>query len=572
MSVSRLSFPRRLLLLILLVNLFVIGLVSLMLLESHRLHYREAEIASQNLALALENSLIGTFEQHDVALLSVLDEIARQQQSGGIDAGLLNAFIDRTYSRLPKLNGLRIADENGYFVWGVKVDPKARANIADRDYFIRHRDASDAGLFISKPVVSRVDKRWAIAFARRVNHPDGSFAGVANTSIALEEFVRMFSVLDVGRHGVIAMRDANLAIIARHPEPEGVGSTVGNASVSQKLRELVTAGYTHGTYARSSGFDRIHRVFSFRRVGDYPFYIIVGLASQDFLGNWWTELARAAVIVLVFAFASVVAARLIQRSWHRQEQALADLRDSEATLATRNRELAEARDQAIEAMRVKSLFLAGVSHDLRHPMSALGLYLGYLKAQPEGFAKALPGMEQALGGMGGLLSRLLELSRIESGETRLEISSVDLASVLRRSVEQFQTAATDKGISLRCRTPKNAVVDCDAAMLRSIVDNLLGNAVRYTKHGGVLAALRRRGAGWRLEVWDTGPGIEANKIPLLFDAYRRFDDTHAKGEEGYGLGLTLVRQQCERLGYTITVRSRVGRGSVFAVDISSLAG
>lgn len=230
-------------------------------------------------------------------------------------------------------------------------------------------------------------------------------------------------------------------------------------------------------------------------------------------------------------------------------------------------ELREKKVVAEEALRIKSLFLAGVSHDLKHPLNALGLYLGYLKAKPTGAQQAMPGMEQALAGMGNLLTRLLDLSRIESGELVPALRVVDLGEILQRCVARFAAAAAGKNIRLRSVKTKTRLLT-DAAMMESIIDNLIGNAVRYTSSGGIVVGLRRRGGTRVFEVWDTGPGIPAERIPLLFDAYRRFDDTKQHLDAGHGLGLALVKKQCELLGYRIEVDSKLGQGSRFAVTLA----
>lgn len=234
--------------------------------------------------------------------------------------------------------------------------------------------------------------------------------------------------------------------------------------------------------------------------------------------------------------------------------------------------LREEKAAAEEAYRIKSLFLAGVSHDLRHPIHALGLYLGYLKAQqnaPEtaaGLARSLPGMEQALGGMDGLLSRLLELSRLEAGEYRLKEEWVEMQSLFDRCDAQFRQDAQARGLRLRF-VATGAGLRGDPVLLHSILSNLVGNAVRYTRKGGVVVGLRHRGAALAIQVVDSGPGIPADHLPLLFDAYRRFDDTRRANELGFGLGLALVKKQCDLAGYQLEVASRVGQGSRFSVAL-----
>lgn len=100
-----------------------------------------------------------------------------------------------------------------------------------------------------------------------------------------------------------------------------------------------------------------------------------------------------------------------------------------------------------------------------------------------------------------------------------------------------------------------------------MLDNLVSNAVRYTRQGTVLVAARPRGGHIDIEVRDSGPGIAAEHLPLIFLPFRRFDDRSRPADQGQGLGLALARKQADLLGHTLTVRSRPGRGSVFTLRV-----
>ena len=235
-------------------------------------------------------------------------------------------------------------------------------------------------------------------------------------------------------------------------------------------------------------------------------------------------------------------------------------------------DLRQERDAVQAAMRAKNLFLAGVTHDLRQPVHAVGLHVRYLRSQdPAGLSRDVldevcGGMDAAVRAMSRQLTRLLELSRLEAGEARVLRRAVPLSEVWAACAAQFVPLAQEKGLDLRFR-PTAQVVDSDAMMLQSILDNLVSNAVRYTERGRVLIAARPRGCEVELQVWDTGPGIAAEHLPLIFVPYRRFDDRSARHDEGQGLGLALVRGQADALGHALEVRSRPGHGSTFTVTV-----
>lgn len=246
-------------------------------------------------------------------------------------------------------------------------------------------------------------------------------------------------------------------------------------------------------------------------------------------------------------------------------------------LMRQNERLMEAlrveRDAVKAAMRSKDLFLAGVTHDLRQPVHALGLHLHFLRSlHPDELTRAAveeicAPMDSAARAMSTQLSRLLELSRLEAGEAKVTRRPVAVRELFEASDAQFQARARERGIDLRFRI-SDAVLDSDPRMLQSILDNFVSNALRYTDAGRVLVVARRRGKRVELQVHDTGPGIDAAHLPQLFEAYRRFDDRRDRGEDGQGLGLALVRKQADLLGHEVRVRSVVGRGSMFAVSVA----
>jgi signal transduction histidine kinase len=223
--------------------------------------------------------------------------------------------------------------------------------------------------------------------------------------------------------------------------------------------------------------------------------------------------------------------------------------------------------------RSRSLFLAGVSHDLKQPVQALGMFTaclaGHAHEQSGALGDELKRLARnsglALAAINGQVTRLLELSRLEAGELQPHQRRIRLSDIYDYTRAQQADKAKGKGLRLHFAATRLEVVS-DLKMLQSICDNLVGNAVRYTETGHILVGARRRGDRWvEIQIWDTGPGIPAEHIPLLFEAYRRFDDTARSADMGFGLGLALVKKQTDLLQHELRVRSVPGRGSVFSV-------
>lgn len=248
--------------------------------------------------------------------------------------------------------------------------------------------------------------------------------------------------------------------------------------------------------------------------------------------------------------------------------ALTDISDAVRQQAELDRATTEARSAQMEAERAnaaKSSFLAAASHDLRQPLSALTIYVNLLKDKraPEDRALAA-NMQECIGSLSGLLTDLLDLSKLEAGVVTPNVSDFPLAEVLT-SLESVHTPeARLKGLRLRCVATR-CIGRTDPILFKRLLGNFIANAIRYTDRGGVRVGCRlRQGKAW-VEVWDSGIGIPADKTAEIFLEFRQLGDNARN--RGSGLGLAIVAKTAALLGLEIRVRSWPGRGSVFAVEL-----
>ncbi|MEO8224080.1 MAG: ATP-binding protein [Gammaproteobacteria bacterium] len=228
-------------------------------------------------------------------------------------------------------------------------------------------------------------------------------------------------------------------------------------------------------------------------------------------------------------------------------------------------ELRAARAEADSASKAKSRFLATASHDLRQPLQALQLLnaaLGRRVSDAAGL-DLIQRQQAALDGMGDLLNALLDVTRLESGALTPDLEVVPLADVLADLQGQFDTVATSRNLTLTV-APATECLRTDRVLFRQVLQNLLNNALKYTRQGGVTVSVHRDDSSLRIAVTDTGVGIPAGEIDRVFDEYYRVDTPGAR-PRGFGLGLTIVRQIARLLGYTVTAESELGRGSTFAL-------
>jgi len=293
----------------------------------------------------------------------------------------------------------------------------------------------------------------------------------------------------------------------------------------------------------------------------------LGLAQrQDDIAQF-TALGQLLLAVLLLATAQATSQRLAAGMLLRlQADALAAEKDAALRLV---------QEQSAERKR----FLAKVSHELRTPLHGmLGLTrLLHLGASDPTLSHRLTLIESCGTQLLGLINDLLEVSRIDAGHFVLKVDNFDLAALLDEQAELFALRAADKGlqVQLQLQLPRPCWVRGDAARLRQVLDNLLGNALKFTRSGSItLQARPGDRPDWvALSVADTGQGISAAELARIFQPFHQVVPTGAPGTggtaattDGVGLGLTIAREIAIAMGGDISVRSEPGQGSVFSFE------
>ena len=239
--------------------------------------------------------------------------------------------------------------------------------------------------------------------------------------------------------------------------------------------------------------------------------------------------------------------------------------------------LAELNDALHAASRAKSDFFAAASHDLRQPVHALALQVAALRSEPDGTRRGerLDRIDACVGALSGLFDGLLDLSRIDAGVVAPHWQPVALALLLDELVQTHRAEAERQGLWLSLRLGAGAF-DASArsdpllierVLRERVLRNLIVNAVRHTRAGGVLVTLRARGSHWRIDVRDSGPGIPAALHARVFDEFFQIRTGERQGGEGLGLGLAIVQRLTRLLGHGVALRSAPGRGATFSVSL-----
>ncbi|WP_420959412.1 PAS domain-containing hybrid sensor histidine kinase/response regulator [Brucella sp. IR073] len=264
---------------------------------------------------------------------------------------------------------------------------------------------------------------------------------------------------------------------------------------------------------------------------------------------------------------AVEAANALKRINETLEQRV---EDRTAELTHVNSELAKARAVADEANLSKTRFLAAVGHDILQPLNAARLYSSALTERLKGAEEEslTRNIDSSLESVEAILGAVLDISRLDTGALKPHVSVFRLDELMKQIATDFAPLARQKGLRLRV-VPSSVVVETDRNLLRRLVQNLVSNAIKYSRSGSVLLGARRRGDAVDLQVLDTGIGIPADKLEAVFREFTRLDEG-MKEAEGLGLGLSIVDRIARVLSLPLDLRSVPAKGTVFSVRLATL--
>jgi len=247
-----------------------------------------------------------------------------------------------------------------------------------------------------------------------------------------------------------------------------------------------------------------------------------------------------------------------------------ELRDEIELRRVTEQQLLLAKAEAESANASKTRFLALASHDILQPLNAARLFTAALQEQTEPARQQamIAQLDNSLKATEELISTLLEIAKLDDGKLEPARQPVELSGLLLQLRDEYSLLAAQKQLQLKVRGSAY-LVESNPTYLRRILQNMLSNAIKYTLSGSVLLGCRRQGQHLSIEVWDTGPGIQTQDLPYIFDDFYRVDAT-SRGESGVGLGLGVVQRMAKSLGHVLHVASTPGKGTVFRLTVPYL--
>lgn len=286
-------------------------------LEYH-LHDKETEMS--NLSKTLSSNIEATLTQADSVLLGVKEHL-ESEGSNADNLKKLEELLKSQQKRLPQIHGFFIYDEQGDWLLNSNGTIPVGANNSDRDYFIYHRDHTAPGPYLGPSIRSRSTNDWIMTVSRRINHPDGSFAGVAIATIYLNYFLGLYDGVDMGENGIINLVTSSGLIIVRKPFHESeVGINISKGEVFALLKPDVNSG----TATIKSFVDGVERVIGFRRVNGYPLVVIAAFDRNEILADWRSEsfgsLVISAILLLILSLIGYRLTKLMKQQIQAQRE------------------------------------------------------------------------------------------------------------------------------------------------------------------------------------------------------------------------------------------------------------
>jgi len=531
----------------------------------------EAQQMTTNLTRTLYQHALDSFGSVDKTLsgiAEVLDVRTDRFERGNPD---VLAFLRRRLKTTPEARAILVIGANGQLLHDTDTPDPADLDLSDREYFKVHQASRLTGPYISPPIRGRTSGQWMISVSRRLDHPDGRFAGVVVAVVRPEAFATHYATVKLEQNGSVVLMHRDGTVMARHPDHD---RHIGQSAVGDALLKQLT-DTPAGTREFVSALDGHLRLVSYESSVHTPVVTAVTLGKEAIMAAWYRK-AGVATGVAVFGTGLVAwLTWLVLREVCRRERAVEDLMASERALRNSEAELLAAKNASDVANQAKTRFLANMSHELRTPLNAI---LGFAEAlELEIFAPLAPKQREYITDIRrsgvhllSLINDILDTTKIEAGYYELHEEQVCLESLIHECLQQVSPLATQKDVALNIYAPVGALtLTADGRALKQMLLNLLSNAIKFTPSGGkvVVAATVAPNGDALLQVADSGIGIAAADLPVVVQPFFQVDNSLTRQHDGTGLGLPLVKSLAELHGGGLVLDSAVGLGTTATIRL-----
>ena len=551
-----------------LIALSIAALLAASIVKIRRDALDEARLQASYLSAALERDTEGSLDTAAVA-----SELVKRRVEAEGDAAPLAELKQHIAMYLPQLMNISVIGPDGRLLATSGDVASSRADFSQFDFFIANRDSTISGIRVGKPVTGLLSKQVIIPQTQRLEKKDGAFAGVLLFSIDPARATEMYHRVDLGNSGSIMIVGADGTIFAGYILPRGldpslIGTQVGARQVAEQLGDAPS-----GSYIAASPIDGIERVYSWRRLKDFPFIALVGLGKAEALAS----VNRQAILMSGLGVLSVgllfaLTAMLGREISRRIKQALA-LEAHRRKLKEMNAACTVAKKQAEQANQSKSLFLANIGHELRTPLNAIIGFAEIIRDRVFGhdldrYAEYASDIYESGTHLLELVGNLLDWSKIEAGKFELHEAVLNLSQIEAECLRLVRGQAENRSIELTAGPEGTSIsLYADETALKQIILNILSNAIKFTPKAGSVWL------GWTLEadgsltlaVKDSGIGMTEDEIRQALEPFQQVQNALSGHHDGTGLGLPLAVQLTELHGGSLTIESHPGHGTTVSV-------